>query len=114
MLNTPGTVVYGAKPLTQPEPADEKAFMAEVIAVAKKNGWKHMHHTISKKSVAGWPDLVLVRGKRTLFRELKMDHTDTTADQDGWIEALTDAEQDVAVWRPRDWPIILATLEAQP
>lgn len=92
----------------------EKEFMAEVRAIAKRAGWRCYHTFSSKKSEAGWPDLVLCRAGRILFRELKTEEGQTTADQDSWLECLKDAGQDACVWRPSDWPAIVATLESKP
>jgi hypothetical protein len=90
--------------------AAEKDFQAEVVKFAKRNGWKAFHVHDSRKSEKGWPDLVLVR-ERILFAELKSETGTTTPDQDDWLEALRRAGAEVYLWRPRDWPVIAATLE---
>lgn len=104
-------VVRHAKPPVAP-PVDEigeAEFQAAVIAEAKRCGWKHYHTRNSRKSVAGFPDLVLV-GRRVIFAELKAESGRLTADQLGWLEALRDAGAEVYTWRPSDWATILKTL----
>ena len=64
---------------------------------------------------AGFPDLVLVRGSRLIFAELKIGKNKPTPEQDGWIQALFDARAgspsiEVHVWRPEQWSQILVTL----
>ncbi|WP_372699404.1 VRR-NUC domain-containing protein [Arthrobacter sp. JSM 101049] len=83
----------------------EKEFQEQVVAGAKSLGWLVYHTHDSRRSEPGFPDLVLVqpvRG-RVLFRELKTQKGRTTQAQDTWIEALTRAGQDAAIWRPSDW-----------
>ena len=100
-------------PDTRPvaERVSEADFQAAVIELAKANGWKHFHVYNSRKSVAGWPDLVLVRGPTLLFMELKSHDGVVEADQQNWIEALTAAGQAVYIVRPRDWMQIEAMLK---
>lgn len=50
----------------------------------------------------GWPDLVLVRGTRILYRELKTQHGRVRPEQREVHDILTAAGADVAVWRPGD------------
>ena len=50
-----------------------------------------------------FPDLVLVREDRVLFRELKTMKGRTTPDQKKWLELLNAAGHDAAVWRPVQW-----------
>ena len=58
----------------------------------------------------GWPDLVIV-GSKVLYRELKTEHKEPTADQIAWGDALKRAGQSWAVWKPSDW--ISRTIERE-
>lgn len=117
ILAMPGVLVNG-KPVNRPAPEpdaaqeyrDEKAFMAAVVKFARELGWSEYHTYNSRRSKSGWPDLVLVRGERIVFVELKTETGRTTAAQDRWIELLTEAKQTVYVWRPSSWPQIKEVL----
>ena len=61
------------------------------------------HETDSRKSKPGFPDLVIVGPGGTLFRELKKQHGRVRKDQKDWLEDLTKAGADAAIWRPSDW-----------
>jgi len=50
----------------------------------------------------GWPDLTIVGPGGVLYRELKSATGSRTPEQRQWAEWLTEAGQDVAVWKPRD------------
>jgi hypothetical protein len=90
-------------PAAPDEQADEEAFLQRVIDLARGLGYRHYHPRDSRKSVAGWPDLVLVRpGRGVLFAELKTDTGRLTAAQEEWLECLRDAGQEAHVWRPGD------------
>lgn len=102
-----GSVAVGDRSSTGPT---EKAFQAEVVKLARRHGWKCYHAFDSRKSAAGFPDLVLVRD-RVLFVELKTATGTTSPDQDIWLEALRAAGAEVHVWRPADWPAIARNLE---
>lgn len=91
----------------------EKNFQEAVIELAKRNCWKWYHTFDSRKSVSGFPDLVLVRD-RVVWAELKSTHGKTDAAQETWLEVLRGAGQEVYVWRPADWPAIVQTLTAAP
>jgi VRR-NUC domain len=88
----------------------ETSFQDRVVALAKAAGWTLYHPYDSRKSAPGWPDLVLMRGREVLFRELKTDSGRTTAEQREWLDGLEAAGQDVEVWRPRDWDRIAQRL----
>lgn len=92
------------------EAADEKAFQADVVKLAKRNGWRCFHVTNPLKSAPGWPDLVLV-GPRVLFRELKTETGRVSPAQEEWLADLTAAGVDAGVWKPSDWAEILRTLQ---
>src|SRR4051812_16813707 len=101
--------VRQAAPAPLPEEG-EKDFQARVVALAKRNGWLAYHTLNSRKSQAGFPDLVPCRGRRALFAELKTETGRTAAGQDRWLEALRDAGPDARVWRPADWPEVAGLL----
>ena len=84
--------------------------------LAVRCGWRTAHFRTSQNSHgehstavqyegAGFPDLVLVHPKRhlVLFRELKSSRGSTTDAQVHWLNDLTAAHADAAVWRPSDW-----------
>lgn len=83
----------------------EAQLQAAIIGAAQRLGWLVYHTHDSRRSAPGFPDLVLVHAGRgiTLFRELKRSTGKVTAEQQRWLDALTAAGQDAAVWRPVDW-----------
>jgi len=102
----------------------ESAFQSQVIALARMLGWRVAAfrpamnqrgewRTPVQGDGKGWPDCVLVGRGRVLFRELKLDKRYPTPEQREWGEALLAAGADYAVWRPKDWPIIEATLKGE-
>ena len=95
---------------------DEADFQAQLIAAAKRLGWRAYHTRDSRRSECGWPDLVLAnpRQGRMLFVELKSEHGQLSEDQAWWIGALTAVGLEVYVWRPADWDAALAALTPQP
>jgi hypothetical protein len=61
----------------------------------------------------GFPDCVILGRGGVLWRELKSARGKVSVEQREWMDALRRAGQDVAVWRPADWPDrIRAELEA--
>jgi hypothetical protein len=105
----------------------EREFQAAVMELAQLSGWETLHCRTSMQQgryltattgtmAKGWPDLVLAHPKlrRLLFVELKSDRGRLTPDQERVHAALWEAVgYDVAVWRPRDWPHIEATLTSK-
>lgn len=102
------------KTLRQPE----RAFQAQVEELATLLGWTYYHPWTSVHSVAGWPDLVLVRAKpdggaRMVIAELKAEDGQLTPAQEMWIELLRKVPGiEVFVWKPSDWPEIERILAA--
>lgn len=88
----------------------EKHFQAEVVKLAKANGWKVYHTWLSIRSEKGWPDLAMVRLDRTVFAELKKQKGKETHEQKAWRAALMLAGHDCRLWRPSCWEEIEATL----
>lgn len=64
------------------------------------------HETDSRRSHAGFPDLVIVGdGDRgVVFAELKSDTGVLEPEQQWWLDRLTLAGLRAYVWRPKDWP----------
>lgn len=84
----------------------ESAFQSQVLDAARLGGWTLRYHTFdSRRSTAGFPDLVLIHPRRglALFRELKRDGEQPSPVQLAWLAAMADAGLDAGVWRPRDW-----------
>ncbi len=92
------------------QPVTEKAFQAQVLKLAAILGWMAYHTHDSRRSQRGFPDLVLVRGARLIFAELKSESGKVKPEQAAWIAALQFAGQMAYIWRPSDWDRIVATL----
>jgi hypothetical protein len=91
----------------------EKALQTQILALAKRLGWTHCYHTFdSRKSQAGFPDVVLCRPGRLLFAELKRDGEHLTLPQKGWVDMLGRSAPavEVYVWRPADFASIVDIL----
>lgn len=89
----------------------EKDFMAAVVQFAKLSGWLVYHPYDSRRSPAGFPDLVLVRGPWILYVELKTERGKLSKEQEGWLAVLRRAGAVVRVWRPSNWPEIEEVLK---
>jgi hypothetical protein len=105
----------------------ESQWASIVNETAAIGGWRRYHTYLSKRSPAGFPDLVLVKGPRLIFAELKTDAKTSklTEQQEAWLEDLREVERytdampswsggrcgvEVHVWRPSDWPAVVETL----
>lgn len=86
-----------------PALVSEAAWQSRVVDYAKFCGWRLYWHADSRRSVAGWPDLTLIRGTALLFAELKTDTGRLKAAQTECLDALRAVP---AVWRPSDWPTV--------
>lgn len=113
----------------------ERDLQDAIIEAARLFGWRVAHFRVAKTKHgwrtpvaadgAGFPDLVLVRGSRLIFAELKGDGGRVRPEQDLWLDALSlvasEVEMAVAdsnlrdltepyapsvevfLWRPDDW-----------
>jgi len=94
----------------------EAALQQQTITLARTLGWRAYHPYDSRRSVKGFPDLVLVNPRHgaVLFRELKTARGRLTPEQRDWLTALKFAGQDADVWRPADLlsGVIEASLQA--
>lgn len=86
-------------------PLTEAQWQAQVIELAERYGWFVYHTYDSRRSHAGWPDLVLARPStgELLYVELKTDKGRVSPAQRTWLRVLEDCNQEVHVWRPRDF-----------
>lgn len=91
------------------EDVSEKEFMAEVVRLAKSLGWRVYHTRDSRRSEAGFPDLVLVR-ERVIFAELKTATGRLTAAQANWLDAIRETGTSAYEWRPADMAEIVSVL----
>lgn len=91
----------------------EEQFLGAIRDCAHRLGWATYHTHDSRRSEHGFPDLVLVRGTRLVFAEVKTDRGHTTLAQDDWLEALRAAGAETHVWRPLHWDSIVMTLRAR-
>jgi hypothetical protein len=107
----------------------EASFQRSVVQLARTLGWRvgHVHDSrrqiapgrfVGDTDAAGLPDLILVRGGRLLFVELKADKGRLRPQQAVWLEALAAVAErvpesvGVRIWKPRDWADIKFTLGA--
>ena len=85
--------------------------METVVEMARRLGWLVYHTFDSRKSAAGFPDLVLTeeeeKGDRLIFAELKSDKGKVSTSQRAWHEALVHTGKcEVYIWRPLDMDLI--------
>ena len=87
-------------------PVDENMleipFQNEIIKLAKHHEWELIYHTHdSRKSAAGFPDLVMIKNDYLLVRELKSIRGVVTPDQTKWLAGFDGVKTLSAdVWRP--------------
>ena len=84
---------------------NEKGFQSAVIELARLCRWVVYHTHNSRRSPAGFPDLVLARRGVVIFAELKSERGRLSDAQQEWLEATGGS-----CWRPSDWKTIEATL----
>lgn len=85
----------------------EAQLQATVLELALHRGWLSYHTHDSRRSAAGFPDLVLVRGDRLVAAELKSERGRPTPEQRQWLAALGQVTTvDAHLWRPSSWPDI--------
>jgi hypothetical protein len=91
-----------------PQPVREKDFQGVVIKLAEWCGWLQ-YHTLNfsptpSASKKGFPDLVLAKGGRLWFVELKRSRkVKLDPWQVVWRDALIEAGQVWKLWVPEDW-----------
>lgn len=82
----------------------ERALQNLVRAVALALNWGFYHTHDSRKSAPGFPDCVLVKGRRLIFAELKTATGKLSPPQVLWLAALKRVPGvEVYLWTPADW-----------
>ena len=103
-------------------PITEAQFQSQITQYAELRGWEWLHVRagrtehgwrvpVSGTMAAGWPDLVLIRGRRIIFLEVKRQDGKVTADQSRVLLALNVATEGAWVVRPSDWDFIERELQ---
>jgi hypothetical protein len=90
---------------------NEACFQVKVEREFRKHGWLVYHTRCSKKSAAGFPDVVAARPARLVIAELKMPGKLPTPEQEHWLRlyaTLRTPWVSVFLWYPADWPEIVA------
>lgn len=99
---------------TYPEPfaaMTERQWMSHVIGFARLHAWTVYHTHDSRRSVKGFPDLVLAKeGRPVVYAELKTETGKPTAEQQGWLALLRLTPSQAFLWRPRDWEQVVKVL----
>jgi hypothetical protein len=84
----------------------EATLQANILHEATCLGWLGYHTYDSRRSVRGFPDLVLVHGvqQRLIFTELKKQTGRQSPAQIDWDKQLRAASRcEFYLWRPSDW-----------
>lgn len=118
---------YGSK-----LPVSEADFSRTVVELAQLLGWRVAHFrpgltsrvdakgkpvwvTPVQAEGKGFPDLVLVKGERLLFAELKSATGKLTPEQQAWLDALRQVPGiEAYVWRPTYWYAVEIALRGDP
>ena len=94
-----------------PPQESEADFMGKVVELARLEGWKVYHTHDSRRSDPGFPDLVLCKGGRLLFWELKSAKGRMSEAQFGWLADLRLCSRiEAGIYRPQDWDLIVGQL----
>ena len=80
----------------------EKDVQAAIVDIARLLHWRSYHTFDSRKSEAGFPDLVLVR-ERVIYVEVKRSGQRPRPEQVEWLNALAAAGAEVYVWTEDDY-----------
>lgn len=91
--------------INQAYPTTTEADLREQIrTLCNVYGWLMYFTHNSRRSPAGFPDLVLAHPEkgRVIYAELKSDNGRVTPEQVSWLDALSACGQETYVWRPDD------------
>lgn len=88
----------------------EREFLQQIRTLARTMNWLCYHTHDSRRSEPGFPDLVLTKGARLIFAELKTDIGKTTNEQIVWMASLEATGAEVYIWRPREFDRVVSIL----
>ena len=99
----------------------ESELQKNVIQLAELRGFLVYHVAnvrgqLRSHTSKGFPDLVMEKGERLIFSELKSESGKLSENQKTWRNALEDKENwEYYLWRPGDWNVgwIEAILDAR-
>ena len=92
----------------------EAEFQAQIVELAEAQNWLVYHTHDSRRSQPGFPDLVLVRGGRLLFMEVKAEKGKLSPAQLNWMVMLKGARYvHAATVRPSDWDEVERLLQGR-
>ena len=89
---------------------NEADFQREVTRLLDAAGFRWYHNPDSRRSAAGFPDIVATDGTTIIFAELKTDEGKLKPEQEEWLADLDAAGAVVHVWRPSSLDAIRAAL----
>jgi hypothetical protein len=78
----------------------EKQTQASIVKLASLFRWQTYHTFDSRRSTAGFPDLLLCRPPRVIAAEVKTERGNLSAAQAKWLALLEECGVEVHVWRP--------------
>lgn len=90
----------------------ERDFQRKVTDLCDYLGLFWYHNPDSRRSNAGFPDLVILGDHHLIFAELKTDRGKVTVEQARWMIRMERAGEVAFVWRPAQWPTIEAYLKS--
>jgi hypothetical protein len=96
----------------RPEQLSEAQWQRQLVELAELLGWRWYHTHDSRRSPAGFPDLVMFR-ERVIFVECKAERGRISAAQEDVIGRLSLANAEVHVWRPSQLEIARDVLTAR-
>lgn len=97
----------------------EREWQRQVLDLAAWHRWALTYHAPDNRPDArgrvqsvtrGFPDLILLKGRRLLAVELKTETGRVTPEQRKWLTGLAAAGVEVDVWRPSDTALAVAVL----
>ena len=88
---------------------DESDFQRAVIHESIDRKWQHHHQYDSRRSISGYPDLILFR-ERVVWMELKVQNRKLKPAQKEWRNFILSAGGEWYVFWPKDWAKIMEVL----